>query len=151
MVQGRDTRLTRKLSTGQQDYALTQRRLEGRTALVTGASQGIGRAIALAFARNGANIVATARSADKLRALAAEIEAMGVQALARLKIAVESEINAAAGAAIAMFGGVDILINNAGIIHPRVPVVDFDPQLFRAVLDVNLIGAFLITKRCCRE
>jgi len=126
---------------------LTKKQLEGRTALVTGASQGIGRAIALALAREGANIVVTARNEDKLRALAAEAEAMGVQGLAApADIGVESEINAAAGAAIAKFGGVDILVNNAGIIHPSIPVAEFDPQLFRDVLNVNITGAFLITK-----
>jgi len=126
---------------------LTAKQLEGRTALVTGASQGIGRAIALAFARNGADIVATARTEDKLRALAAEVEALGVRALAvPANIAVEREIDAVAAAATAAFGGVDILVNNAGIIHPRITVADFDPQLFRNVLDVNLIGAFLVTK-----
>ena len=126
---------------------MTEKQLEGRTALVTGASQGIGRAIALAFARNGANIVVTARSEDKLRALAAEAEAMGVHALAApADLSVESEISAVADAAIAKFGGVDILVNNAGIIHPRIPVVEFDPQLFRNVLNVNMTGAFLITK-----
>jgi 3-oxoacyl-[acyl-carrier protein] reductase len=126
---------------------LSEVQLAGRTAFVTGASQGIGRAIALAFARAGANIVVTARSEDKLRALAAEAEAMGVHALAApADIGVESEINAAAGAAITRFGGVDILVNNAGIIHPRIAVADFDPQLFRDVLNVNITGAFLITQ-----
>jgi 3-oxoacyl-[acyl-carrier protein] reductase len=126
---------------------LTERQLEGRTALVTGASQGIGRAIARAFARHGANIVVTARSEDKLRALAVEAEAMGVHALAvPADLSVENEINAAAAAASAKFGGVDILVNNAGIIHPRIPVAEFDSQLFRDVLNVNLIGAFLMTK-----
>jgi 3-oxoacyl-[acyl-carrier protein] reductase len=126
---------------------LSEVQLAGRTAFMTGASQGIGRAIALAFARAGANIVVTARSEDKLRALAAEAEAMGVHALAApADIGVESEINAAAGAAITRFGGVDILVNNAGIIHPRIAVADFDPQLFRDVLNVNITGAFLITQ-----
>lgn len=121
--------------------------LNGRTALVTGASQGIGWAIALAFAREGANIVVTARSKDRLETLAAEAEALGVHALAApADIGVESEINGVAEAATAKFGGVDILVNNAAIIHPRIPVSEFDAQLFRDVLNVNLTGTFLITK-----
>ncbi len=126
---------------------MTVRQLAGRTALVTGASQGIGRAIALAFAREGANIVVTARNEVKLRSLADEAELMGVNALsAPADIGIESEINGVANEAISQFGGVDILVNNAAIIHPRIPVSEFDPQLFRDVLNVNLTGAFLITK-----
>lgn len=126
---------------------MTQKRLEGHTALITGASQGIGHAIALAFAREGANIVVTARSEDRLRALAHEAEALGVEALvAPADIGIESEINGVADSAISKFGGVDILVNNAAIIHPRISVSEFDPQLFRDVLNVNLTGTFLITK-----
>lgn len=126
---------------------MADRRLEGRTALVTGASQGIGHAIALAFAREGANIVVTARSEDRLRALAHKAEALGVEALAApADIGVESEIIGVADSAISKFGGIDILVNNAAIIHPRIPVSEFDPQLFRDVLNVNLTGTFLITK-----
>lgn len=126
---------------------MPEKRLTGRTALVTGASQGIGYAIALAFAREGANIIVTARSKDKLRALASEAEAFGVEALvAPADIGVEVEINGVAESAISKFGGIDILVNNAAIIHPRIPVSEFDPQLFRDVLNVNLTGTFLITK-----
>lgn len=126
---------------------MPDKRLAGRTALVTGASQGIGRAIALAFACEGANVVVTARSEEKLRSLAQEAESLGVSALAApADIGVESEINGVAEAAISKFGGVDILVNNAAIIHPRIPVSEFDSQLFRDVLNVNLTGAFLITK-----
>ncbi len=126
---------------------MTQQRLKGRIALVTGASQGIGHAIALAFAREGANIVVTARNESRLRALAQEAETLGVQALAApADIGIETEINGVAKAAIAKFGGVDILVNNAAIIHSRIPVSEFDTQLFRDVLNVNLMGTFLITK-----
>ena len=126
---------------------ISEGRLKGRTALVTGASQGIGRAIALAFAREGANIVVTARSRDRLQALAAEAESLGVGALAApADLGVEAEINEAAKAALAKFGAVDILVNNAAIIHARIPVIELDAQLFRDVLNVNLTGAFLITK-----
>ena len=121
--------------------------LTGRTALVTGASQGIGRAIALAFAREGANIVVTARSKDKLDALVNEAQTAGSKALAvPADIGIETEVNRIAETAIKQFGGVDILVNNAAIIHPRIPVSQMDPQLFRDVLNVNLTGAFLITK-----
>ena len=126
---------------------MTDNQLEGRTALVTGASQGLGRAIALAFARSGANVVVTARSEAKLRALAAEAEALGVRTLAApADLSIESDIDALAAAAIGTFGGVDILVNNAGIIHPRIPVVAFDAKLFRSVIDVNLIAAVLLSK-----
>ncbi|MDA0676374.1 MAG: SDR family NAD(P)-dependent oxidoreductase [Chloroflexi bacterium] len=121
--------------------------LTGRTALVTGASQGIGRAIALAFAREGASIVVTARSKDKLDALVNEAQTAGSKALAvPADIGIETEVNRIAETAIKQFGGVDILVNNAAIIHPRIPVSQMDPQLFRDVLNVNLTGAFLITK-----
>lgn len=130
-----------------EDYALSDNQLEGRTALVTGASQGLGRAIALAFARSGADIVVTARSEARLGTLAAEAEALGVRALALpADLNSEREIDALAAAAAGAFGGIDILVNNAGIIHPRIPVVSFDATLFRSVIDVNLIAAFLITK-----
>ncbi len=126
---------------------MTGQSLSGKTAFVTGASQGIGRAIALAFAREGANVAVTARSADKLHSLAEEAASIGVEALALpADIGIEAEINSAAAAATERFGGIDILVNNAAIIHPRIPVSEFDPQLFRDVLNVNLTGAFLITK-----
>jgi NAD(P)-dependent dehydrogenase (short-subunit alcohol dehydrogenase family) len=121
--------------------------LAGRTALVTGASQGIGRAIALAFAREGANIVVTARSKDKLYALVDEAQSSGAKALAiPADIGIENEVNRIAETAIKQFGGVDILVNNAAIIHSRIPVSQMEPQLFRDVLNVNLTGAFLMTK-----
>lgn len=126
---------------------MSEKRLKNRTALITGASQGIGRAIALAFAREGANIVVTARNAGKLNALAAEAEKLGVGTLAApADIGVESEINGVAEAAISRFGAIDILVNNAAIIQPRISVVDLDPQLFRDILNVNLTGTFLMTK-----
>jgi 3-oxoacyl-[acyl-carrier protein] reductase len=121
--------------------------LAGRTALVTGASQGIGRAIALALAREGANIVVTARSKDKLYALVDEAQSSGAKALAiPADIGIENEVNRIAETAIKQFGGVDILVNNAAIIHSRIPVSQMEPQLFRDVLNVNLTGAFLMTK-----
>lgn len=79
------------MNASRQDYASTPQPLEGRAALVTGASQGIGRALALAFARNGANIVVTARNTDKLRALAAEVKQCGIDVNAICPGAVDTE------------------------------------------------------------
>jgi NAD(P)-dependent dehydrogenase (short-subunit alcohol dehydrogenase family) len=122
--------------------------LTGKTALVTGASKGIGKAIALAFGEAGANVVATARTESEINELTATISAKGVNAIGVIAdLSVESDIANLAAAAEQEFGGVDILVNNAAIIHGRIPVTDFDPDLWRDVLNVNLTGAFLITQQ----
>src|SRR5476649_1804511 len=90
--------------------------LAGRVALVTGASQGIGRACALALAAQGAHVALAARNADKLAEVAAEIAAAGGTAHAFvLDIAEEESIKACAKAVVAHFGKLEILVNNAGI------------------------------------
>jgi NAD(P)-dependent dehydrogenase (short-subunit alcohol dehydrogenase family) len=122
--------------------------LTGKTALVTGASKGIGKAIALAFGEAGANVVATARTASEIDDVTNSIEASGSKALGVIAdLGVESDITNLANAATQEFGGVDILVNNAAIIHGRIPVTEFDPDLWRDVLNVNLTGAFLITQK----
>ncbi len=120
--------------------------LEGKTALVTGASQGIGRACALALAKMGARVAVVARNEAKLEAVAAEITAAGGQAKAFvMDVSDESSIHATAKATIAHFGGVDILVNNAGITRDtlllRMKRADWD-----AVISTNLTGAFLLTQ-----
>ncbi len=121
--------------------------LQDRTAIVTGASRGIGKAIALAFAAAGANVVVTARSTDLLDGLAEEIRRAGAGALAVVAdLAVEADIQRIPEAARATFGRIDILVNNAGIIHPRIELVDFDADLWRRVIDVNLIAPALLVK-----
>jgi NAD(P)-dependent dehydrogenase (short-subunit alcohol dehydrogenase family) len=121
--------------------------LAGRSALVTGASRGIGRAVALAFAREGAKVAVTARSSGALDDLVAEIESGGGEALAiAADLGNEAEIAPIAEATAARFGAIDILVNNAAIIHPRIDLVDFDPVLWRQVIDVNLTAAALLTK-----
>lgn len=121
--------------------------LQDRTAIVTGASRGIGRAIALAFAGEGARVVVTARSTDLLDELADEVRRAGTEAVAvAADLAVEADINRIAEAARAAFGRIDILVNNAGIIHPKVDLVDFDSDLWRRVIDVNLTAPALLAK-----
>jgi len=121
--------------------------LQGKVALVTGASRGIGRAIAVAFAKAGAAVVVTARSAEQLEELVAEIAVAGGVALAiPADLAVEADIQRIADATLHRFGRLDILVNNAAIIHPRIDLVDFDPALWRQVLDVNLTAVALLTR-----
>jgi 3-oxoacyl-[acyl-carrier protein] reductase len=120
--------------------------LQGRIALVTGASQGIGRACALELARAGAIVALAARNQAKLAEVAAEIEAAGGQATAfALDVASEESIKAGAKAVIERFGKVEILVNNAGITRDglmmRMKRADWDD-----VLSTNLTGAFLLTQ-----
>ena len=120
--------------------------LAGKTALVTGASQGIGRACALTLAKAGARIALAARNESKLADVAAEITAAGGTAHAfTIDVASEESIKAGAKAAIAHFGSIDILINNAGITKDtlllRMKRADWDD-----VLSTNLTGVFLLTQ-----
>ena len=121
--------------------------VEGRVALVTGASQGIGRACALELARGGAVVAAAARSRDKLDALVAEITSGGGRAAAfPMDVAKEDEIKAGVKAALAKFGKLDILVNNADIARDqlvmRMKRADWDD-----VLHTNLTAAFLCTQQ----
>jgi|SRR5579875_702913 len=117
--------------------------LEGKTALVTGAGRGIGRATAILLAAAGARVVLTARSAGQIDAVAAEIENLGGEALAiPSDVASEPLLGVLFDAA----GPVDILINNAGIIAPISPVADVDPEAWWEDIRINLYGVFLPTR-----
>jgi len=120
--------------------------LEGKTALVTGASQGIGRACALALAKTGARIALAARNEAKLEAVAAEIGGGGGQAkYFIMDVSDEASIQATAKAAIAHFGSVDILVNNAGITRDTL-LLRMKRADWEAVMTTNLTGAFLLTQ-----
>lgn len=121
--------------------------LTQKTAIITGASQGIGKAIALAFGRAGAQVVATARTTAAIADVVHEIEQQGSEALAvTADLRDEAAIQRIADEALARFGRIDLLVNNAAIIHPPIDLVDFDAARWRQVLDVNLTGAALLTK-----
>jgi len=117
--------------------------LEGRVALVTGASQGIGHACALTLARHGASIAVAARNQQKLEELAAAITATGGKAAAfPVDVSDEDQIKSAIKSAIAHFGKIDILVNNAGITRDQL-VMRMKRADWDAVLTTNLTSAYL--------
>jgi 3-oxoacyl-[acyl-carrier protein] reductase len=122
-------------------------RLDGRVALVTGASQGIGRACALALAEAGAVVALAARNENKLAETADQIRAAGGLAeIFKIDLASEDEIKSGIKAAIAKLGKLDILVNNAGITRDQLALrmkrADWD-----AVINTNLTGAYLCSQQ----
>src|SRR5579862_8132487 len=121
--------------------------LSGRAALVTGASQGIGRACALKLSQSGATVALAARGQEKLQALADEISAAGGKATAfTLDVGDEAQIKSTFKAAIAQFGKIDILVNNAGITRDQL-VMRMKRADWDAVLNTNLTSAYLCTQQ----
>lgn len=124
--------------------------LSGRTALVTGASRGLGRQMAGALARAGADLVITARDAASLADTVAEIEAIGRRAVPlALDLRDEASIREAAAAAEDASGGIDILLNNAGC-NIRKPSLEVAWDDWNTVVDTNLRGMFFITQAIAR-
>jgi 3-oxoacyl-[acyl-carrier protein] reductase len=118
-------------------------KFEGRVALVTGASQGIGRACAQALARDGATVAAAARNREKLDELVAEIAATGGKAAAFIMdVADEEQVKSTIKSALAQFGKIDILVNNAGITRDQL-VMRMKRADWDAVLNTNLTSAYL--------
>src|SRR6185312_243492 len=126
------------------------KQLENQIAVVTGASRGIGRAIALKFASEGADIVCVSRKAEDLEKVAAEVRVLGRKAWVQpVDVSDGAAITAAAAKILTDCGKIDILVNNAGVTRDgllmRMSDADWD-----AVLDTNLKGAFLVTKAFTR-
>jgi len=121
--------------------------LSGRVALVTGASQGIGRACALKLAQMGATVALAARNQEKLNQLAGEINAVGGKtAVFPMDVSDEEQIKSAFKAAITELGKIDILVNNAGVTHDQL-VMRMKRADWDTVLNTNLTSAFLCTQQ----
>jgi 3-hydroxybutyrate dehydrogenase len=121
--------------------------LEGRVAIITGAGGGIGRAIALRFAREGAAVVVSGPRAENVNAVVAEVKALPGRALAAIvDVTDEAAIARMVASAIATFGTIDILVNNAGIAGPTAPVHELGTSDWERVIGINLTGAFLCAK-----
>lgn len=120
--------------------------LTGRTAVVTGGSRGLGRAMVLAFAEHGANVVIASRKLDNCEAVAAEARAFGVEALPlECHVGHWDQVEALAEAAHRRFGEIDILVNNAGMSPLYPSIAEISEALYDKVMDVNLKGAFRLT------
>ena len=125
--------------------------LSGKSALVTGGSRGIGKAVALRLARQGADVAFSYKgNADAAKATAAEIESIGTKALASQADARDPEsADALVKATLAAFGKVDILVNNAGVTRDDL-IMRMTEEAWREVLETNLFGAFWMTKAVTR-
>jgi 3-oxoacyl-[acyl-carrier protein] reductase len=122
-------------------------KFEGKVALVTGAARGIGEAIALTLAREGADVVVTDVDLEGAQRVAQEIEGMGRKAKAvQADVSQREAVQRLVSEAVSLFGKVDILVNNAGIIR-RGTFLEHDPQDWEKVLSVNLGGTF----NCAKE
>ena len=128
---------------------------QNRTILITGASRGIGKAMALRLAKEGANIVIAAKSVNEdprlggtIYSAAAEVEAAGGKALAvQVDIRNEEQIQAAVQQAVEKFGGIDVVINNASAIQ-LTPTEQTDTKRFDLMHSINVRGTFLVVKNC---
>jgi NAD(P)-dependent dehydrogenase (short-subunit alcohol dehydrogenase family) len=122
-------------------------KLQNQAAIVTGGGRGIGKEIALALAREGADLLLASRDEDALERVAHEIRDLGRRAIVvRTDVADESQVAAMADGALREFQRIDILVNNAGAVGPTAPLAKLSREAWDEVLAVNLTGAFLCAR-----
>lgn len=120
--------------------------LKNKNALITGAGKGIGKAIALALAKEGVNIILVARTQEEIDSVAAKVRSLRVKALAiTADVADINSVNAAVAKALTEFGTIDILINNAGIAAFG-KFLDLEPTDWERIIQVNLMGTYYVTR-----
>lgn len=121
--------------------------LKDKVALITGAGRGIGKAVATAYARAGANLALCARTASELDQTVVELRALKVEVEGRVcDVSLEDPVREFVGAAHRKFGRVDILVNNAGVMTRPAPTTELDVKKWDYTMAVNLRGPFLITQ-----
>ena len=121
--------------------------LEGKVAMVTGASQGLGRALALAYAREGAMLTINSRNYESIRDVVEEIHGLGVEVLGiGADVTSSSDVEDLVDVAVEHYDRIDVLVNNAGLLGPRVAIEEYPEDEWRRVLDANLTGPFLLSK-----
>lgn len=128
--------------------------LPGKVALITGASRGIGRSIALAFAEAGAKLAVSSRNKrpPELEKVAEQVRAMGGEALViPAHVGKKAEVQKLVQGTLQAFGRIDVLVNNAGANPILSSMVDLEEEAFDKVLEVNLKGAFLMSKAVAKE
>lgn len=131
---------------------MTRTRFIGRTALVTGAGSGIGRATALAFAAEGAQVVVAGRRKEPLAETVRLVEEAGGKALAvTADVSRAEEVQAVVDAAVDRFGSLDVAVNNAGVFRGGQPLADLSPADWQEQLDINLTGVFLALRAEVRQ
>ena len=123
-------------------------KLEGKVAVVTGAASGIGKAIAILYAKEGAKVVVSDINQDGAKETVAEIEKNGGSAIAVLTdVAKEEDIQKLIDTTVSTYGTVDILVNNAGIMDNMAPAADITDELWERVLAVNTTGVMRTTRK----
>ena len=133
------------------DQSPTRGSLNSKVALITGASRGIGRATAELFAREGAKVVLCSRRKQQLGETMASITATGGEAIARIAdVGIAREAEALVRLAVTRYGRLDILINNAGILGSRIPIVEYSHREWTQVLRINLNGTFFVSQSAAK-
>ncbi|MBS4011682.1 MAG: SDR family oxidoreductase [Roseovarius sp.] len=121
-------------------------RLQGKRTLVTGAASGFGKGIAEAYIREGAKVAVVDMNEAGARAVA---EALGENAIAvTCDVSKGDQVQTAVDATVAAFGGLDVVVNNAGWTNPNSPLMDTDEETFRKIYDINVLSIFHMTKTC---
>lgn len=120
--------------------------LKGKVAFITGAARGIGKATAIALAKEGVNVGLVARTEDTLKQVAASLEGLGVKvAYAAADVSSQLQVEAAIAALTKQLGSADILINNAGIAS-FASVMEMDPEQWKSIIDTNVLGTYYVTR-----